>query len=328
MLLFFAAPNMSLRAQVTDGEPDATKTVESITFVQLNGTTITYASGTFDNVTVLPGVGLKIYTTGSTTSVDYLFCQMSSITYTYNGGVSPVDNNVNANWNIAGMNIPQSGGDPTFTNQSTDNYAWRLEYPHINTSSTSQRVVKACGQYGITYSLEWDNGKVANRWTVYTMCAKNNATNTEDVIVRFEDFLRYFSFRDLHFAIELKEQGTEQETLAMLSAFGMLGKTVVTSFRFCCIETVKRLCPSCKVGYLVPLADSNCLSELSRIGGEQVCPQAEHLTPDQVTDLHSRGYNVRAWGCSTIPLMRHALACGVDGMTVNFPDRLVKELGR
>lgn len=184
MLLFFAAPNMSLRAQVTDGEPDATKTVESITFVQLNGTTITYASGTFDNVTVLPGVGLKIYATGSTTSVDYLFCQMSSITYTYNGGVSPVDNNVNANWNIAGMNIPQSGGDPTFTNQSTDNYAWRLEYPHINTSSTSQRVVKACGEYGITYSLEWDNGKVANRWTVYTMCAKNNATNTD----RHDDF--------------------------------------------------------------------------------------------------------------------------------------------
>ena len=161
-----------------------------------------------------------------------------------------------------------------------------------------------------------------------SMRVRNNATNTEDVIVRFEDFLRYFSFRDLHFAIELKEQGTEQETLAMLSAFGMLGKTVVTSFRFCCIETVKRLCPSCKVGYLVPVADSNCLSELSRIGGEQVCPQAEHLTPDQVTDLHSRGYNVRAWGCSTIPLMRHALACGVDGMTVNFPDRLVKELGR
>ena len=184
MLLFFAAPNMSLRAQVTDGEPDATKTVESITFVQLNGTTVTYASGTFDNVTVLPGVGLKIYATGSTTSVDYLFCQMSSITYTYNGGVSPVDNNVNANWNIAGMNIPQSGGDPTFTNQSTDNYAWRLEYPHINTSSTSQRVVKACGEYGITYSLEWDNGKVANRWTVYTMCAKNNASNTS----RHDDF--------------------------------------------------------------------------------------------------------------------------------------------
>ena len=58
-------------------------------------------------------------------------------------GGSSTDNNVNANWNIAGMSIPQSKADPTFTNQSTDDYAWRLEYPHINTASGNQRVVKA-----------------------------------------------------------------------------------------------------------------------------------------------------------------------------------------
>ena len=87
------------------------------------------------------------------------------------------NNNVNANWNIAGSGIPQSKADPTFTNKSTDEYAWRLEYPHINTASDNQRVVKAVSTYGITYSVEWDNNKIANRWTCYTMCAKNNATN-------------------------------------------------------------------------------------------------------------------------------------------------------
>ncbi len=87
------------------------------------------------------------------------------------------NNNVNANWNIAGSGIPTSKADPSFTNQSTDDYAWRLEYPHINTASGNQRVVKATSAYGITYSLEWDNNKIANRWTCYTMCSKNNATN-------------------------------------------------------------------------------------------------------------------------------------------------------
>lgn len=87
------------------------------------------------------------------------------------------NNNVNANWNIEGSGIPLSKADPTFTNKSTDEYAWRLEYPHINTASDNQRVVKAVSTYGITYSLEWDNNKIANRWTCYTMCAKNNATN-------------------------------------------------------------------------------------------------------------------------------------------------------
>ena len=89
------------------------------------------------------------------------------------------NNNVNANWNIAGSGIPTSKADPSFTNRSTDDYAWRLEYPHINTASGNQRVVKATSAYGITYSLEWDNNKIANRWTCYTMCSKNNAINVE-----------------------------------------------------------------------------------------------------------------------------------------------------
>ena len=59
------------------------------------------------------------------------------------------NNNVNANWNIAGVGIPQSKADPTFTNKSTDDYAWRLEYPHINTASGNQRVVKSVSTYGI-----------------------------------------------------------------------------------------------------------------------------------------------------------------------------------
>ena len=98
--------------------------------------------------------------------------------------ISSSANNVNANWNIEGSGIPLSKADPTFTNKSTDEYAWRLEYPHINTASGNQRVVKAVSTYGITYSLEWDNNKIANRWTCYTMCAKNNATNT----TRHDDF--------------------------------------------------------------------------------------------------------------------------------------------
>lgn len=98
---------------------------------------------------------------------------------TGSGGSSTTDNNVNANWNIPGMNIPKSKADPSFTNQSTDDYSWRLEFPHINTSSGNQRVVKATADYGITYSIEWDNNKIANRWTCYTMCAKNNEDNTK-----------------------------------------------------------------------------------------------------------------------------------------------------
>ena len=154
-----------------------------------NGLVITYKAADMDSVRYVGGqfgddgaIGMKIYLNGSTQSIDYLYSQIEQLYV--EGTVTPTDNNVNANWNIAGTSIPTSKDDPSFTNQSTDDYAWRLEYPHINTASGNQRVVKATSAYGITYSLEWNNNLIANRWTCYTMCSKNNASN----VSRSDDF--------------------------------------------------------------------------------------------------------------------------------------------
>ena len=197
-------PALKLRGGTTETKQPADAPsdggVHTMTLYLLDGTQVTYDKDDLDDVTYLPGVGLKVYVTGSSKSVDYLYCQMTKIVYTISSNTpDPTNNNTNANWNITGMNIPQSGVDPTFSgtnttfNQSSDNWAWRLEYPHINTSSSCQRVVKA-SRYkdnnsnwvdcGIDYSLEWDNSKIANRWTCYTMCAKNNASN----VSRSDDF--------------------------------------------------------------------------------------------------------------------------------------------
>ena len=90
---------------------------------------------------------------------------------------APQDNNLNANWKETSYNIPQSGSTAT-TNSATYNQAWRLEYPHINTSSNSMVVVHATQQYGITYSLELDKSHRANRWTCFTM---HNGTPNNNV---------------------------------------------------------------------------------------------------------------------------------------------------
>ncbi len=148
----------------------STTTSGATIYYTTNGTTPTSSSNQYTGaITVSSNMTIKaIAVKGGVSS--------TVATATYIIG-SDGNNNVNANWNIAGSGIPQSKADPTFTNKSTDEYAWRLEYPHINTASGNQRVVKAVSTYGITYSLEWDNNKIANRWTCYTMCAKNNATN-------------------------------------------------------------------------------------------------------------------------------------------------------
>ena len=62
-----------------------------------------------------------------------------------------------------------------------------MEYPHLSDNvwptkegaeTKSQIVVKQTEDFGITYSVEWDNSMVANRWTCYTLHADNSGGNS------------------------------------------------------------------------------------------------------------------------------------------------------
>lgn len=135
-----------------------------------NHTQIPYELQDLDHVTYLPAVGMKVYLKNASESVDYLFSQMTKIDYAQDG-------NTNANWEAFGWtNYPE---------------AWRLEYPHLNNNVSatadaekSQIIVKRTDDFGITFSLEWDNSKVANRWTCYEL----HAGNSMATVGRNDDF--------------------------------------------------------------------------------------------------------------------------------------------
>lgn len=147
-----------------------------------------------------------------------------------------------------------------------------------------------------------------------------------DKIVLFEDFLKYFGFRDLTFAIELKVVGVEKETAELLNKYGLCEKTVITSFKFECIKEFKKIAPEYKIGWLKKDFDENDIKVFSEIGGDELCPEAQSLTAEKVKAWHDMGYNVRAWGVYDTEIMKHACKCGADGMTVNFPDELTRYL--
>lgn len=148
----------------------------------------------------------------------------------------------------------------------------------------------------------------------------------EDKIVRFEEFLQRFAFRDITFAIELKGDDVEEGTAELLRRYGMADKAVVTSFGFDKISKFRRIAPEFQIGFLAREVNEKIISDLKAIGAEEICPKAEQITPELVRDLHSRGFRVRAWGVNNEDLMRNAVACGADGMTVNFPDKLTQLL--
>lgn len=156
------------------------------------------------------------------------------------------------------------------------------------------------------------------------MRVRNAETGEEDIIVRFEDFLRYFGWRDLTFAIEIKKVGYEREVLEMMDRFHVRDKSVITSFKFSCIERVKELRPDYRVGYLIKDLDDEKYANMKRIGCEQICPQAKYVTAEKVAHWRELGFSVRAWGVTNADIMRATTDAGVDGITVDFPDLLTE----
>ena len=147
-----------------------------------------------------------------------------------------------------------------------------------------------------------------------------------DIIPTFEDFLRQFGWRDLTFAIELKQAGIEREVIDMLRKYDMKEKTILTSFHFDSIKVAKEYAPEYRIGYLYHEKTDTPEEHLISIGGEELCPKATMLTKEYVAKYKAMGYSVRAWGIANEELMRHAVECGVDGMTINFPDKLTAYL--
>lgn len=147
-----------------------------------------------------------------------------------------------------------------------------------------------------------------------------------DKIVAFEDFLRHFSHRNLIFAIELKGAGVEKETADMLRKYNMQDKAVVTSFQLEYLRTFRAYAPEFPIGYLTESIAEDTLETLRAMNAEEFCPEAQLMTPELTEKWHSLGFRVRAWGVYNEELMRRACACGADGMTVNFPDKLTQHL--
>ena len=149
-----------------------------------------------------------------------------------------------------------------------------------------------------------------------------------DKIVVLEDFLQQFGWRDLTFAIEIKQAGIESQVVDMIRKYGIQSKTIVTSFMLDSVRATKEYAPEQKVGFLTrPLSDA-LLAELKSVGAEQLCPEAPDVTADDVARWHAQGFEVRAWGVKNEELMRRVCEAGADGMTVNFPDKLTQYLAQ
>jgi len=156
----------------------------------------------------------------------------------------------------------------------------------------------------------------------------NSTYGFYDRIVTMREFLEKFSGYDIKFAIELKGANTEAAALSLVKEFGIMEKTTFTSFTFEFIKNLKALDKNARVGWLVVDVDDEKTELLKSIGGEEIAPKASNITEELMEKWRGEGLGVRAWGISSLELMKKMCKMGVDGMTVNFPDRLTQYLSK
>ena len=146
-----------------------------------------------------------------------------------------------------------------------------------------------------------------------------------DYIITLDTFLENIGKQDLTFAIELKGEGTEKETARLVEKHGVADKCIFTSFKMAYLENMHIIAPSYKLGFLAEKGEitEELLSKMESLGFYEVCPHSEDCTRENVAYWHSRGFNVRAWGIYNEEIMKTVYDNGADGMTVNFPDKLL-----
>ena len=66
------------------------------------------------------------------------------------------------------------------------------------------------------------------------------------------------------------------------------------------------------------------MDKLVNMDAAEICPHGRDVTPENVAKWHARGLNVRAWGIADEQIMKKVYDAGADGMTVNFPDKLLQ----
>jgi glycerophosphoryl diester phosphodiesterase len=149
-------------------------------------------------------------------------------------------------------------------------------------------------------------------------------------LITFEQFLIFFGRRDLLFAIELKSLFIESEVreiIRLIDEYDARKKTTITSFVFGNLKTTRDVDKNIRIGYVLnKKIDNDVIRQLESIDSRQVYPPAELITPDQVKLAHHHGLEVIAWGIQNVEIMNNMINLGVDGIIIDFPDKLIKAL--
>lgn len=137
---------------------------------------------------------------------------------------------------------------------------------------------------------------------------------------------RYKGRLHIHTEIKGNSASLSPRTADLIRKHKMQNQVTITSFALEQLAAMRAYAPELRTGWLVVEVNDSIVAKAQAKGFTQLCPRAISVTPALVSHLHAANLEVRAWGVGTDKLMQQVVKAGVDGMTVNFPDDLIRYL--
>lgn len=142
-------------------------------------------------------------------------------------------------------------------------------------------------------------------------------------IPTLREFLSHYG-NQMEINLEIKEKSLEKKVLKAIKAQKITKENlIITSFSFNILMDYKRLDNNYTYGYLVKSISLENIKECVKHKIDYICPNASYISSEDVLTAHTYGLFVRAWGVKSELVMKKTVAAGVDGMTVDFPDKLI-----
>ena len=142
-----------------------------------------------------------------------------------------------------------------------------------------------------------------------------------------EFFQRYKS--RLHAMLEIKDAGRVEERLVQLiAADASYHEVVIIGFDRESLERVKNLDDRVAVGWTALDPSDAHVDAAIGMGCHHMGIRHDRITAEVVARINERGMPVRSTNVPDVETMRHVVACGVMGMTINFPEKLADLLSQ
>jgi glycerophosphoryl diester phosphodiesterase len=146
-------------------------------------------------------------------------------------------------------------------------------------------------------------------------------------LIALEDVFRTFgSAFYYHVEIKAPEPRLPELVLQEIEAFGLTDRVTITSFEREQLERVRALDSDVPITWLLRGDAPGDIDAAARAGFDGVAVEAGKLTPALVARARELGLEIRAHRVRDDADMDHAIRVGSNGMTTDWPDRLVRRV--